>query len=196
MTQKVLLDRLFPRLIQDTQTSGTTELLRLSYALSLDLLSCFIFGLSSGSNFTQDESLSREFLEHYENRYCREAFWPQELPSLTRALGIFGIDMLPRRHHDSKTWIENWMMAHCDHARRVSELMDEGMLPDDPADIPTVYRQIKKSVEALRGGGAYGHCIENAEMQSRLSIASELFDHLCTYDRFLPLRLLFAAIPG
>jgi hypothetical protein len=183
MTEKILLDRLFPRLSRDAQTSRPTELLCLSYALSLDLLNCFIFGLSSGPNFTQDDLLTQAFLEHYENRYCEEGFWPQELPFLTSTLGMLGIDMLPRRHYDSTVWIENWMMIHCNRAHRVCELADEGELPDDPADIPIVYQQIKKSMEALKGGE--GHNRPYIEKQMRLSIASELFDHMCKYTGLL-----------
>lgn len=187
VTEKILLDRLYPRLARDAQASEPTELLRLSYALSLDLLNCFIFGLSSGPNFTQDDLLTQAFLEHYENRYCHEGFWSQELSFLTSTLGMLGIDMLPRQHYDSTAWIENWMMIHCNRAQRVCELLDKGELPDDPADIPIVYQQIRKSMEALKAGegddGAY------SDKQTRLSIASELFDHMCKYTGLLSLLL-------
>jgi unspecific monooxygenase len=176
VTEKILLDRLYPRLARDAQASEPTDLLRLSYALSLDLLNCFIFGLSSGPNFTQDDLLTQAFLEHYENRYCHEGFWSQELPFLTSTLGMLGIDMLPRQHYDSTAWIENWMMIHCNRAQRVCELLDKGELPDDPADIPIVYQQIRKSMEALKAGE--GHDRAYAEKQTRSSIASELFDHM------------------
>ena len=168
-------------------------MLHLSYAVSLDLINCFIFGLSSGPNFTQDDLLTQEFLGHYENRYCREGFWPQELPSLTNVLGMLGIDMLPRRHHDSTLWIENWMMIHCNRAHRVCDLVDTGELPDDPADVPIVYQQIKKSIQALDGGEVDDRL--RTEKQLRLSIASELFDHMCKYTSLylstsFPLKIL------
>lgn len=175
LTDKVLLGRLIPRLQEEASKPQPTEVLQLTYSLSLDYINAFIFGQSSGSNFLQDKSGTQLWLEHFEHRYCRQSFWPQELPRITRWLNAVGIEMLPKEHLPSKHYLERWMMSLCDRAEEACLLADRGMAKD-PADLPAVYQQVKKAVETdLKG----------ADMQTqRLEIASELFDHMCMYAPF------------
>ena len=113
----------------------------------------------------------RLWLEQYEQLYCKESFWPQELPTTTKWLNALGINMLPKGHYQSKHCLERWIMGLCDKAEEARSLADLGALKD-PADIPTVYHHVRKSVEVdLKG----------ADTQTKkLEIASELFDHMCT----------------
>ena len=173
LTNQILQQRMMPILLQGSVENHPTELLRLSFALSLDLINCFIFGLRTGPNFTQDRALTDEFLEHYENRYCKEGFWMQELPGLTKWLGHFGVNMLPAKHYESKKWLEDWMMGHVEMAEDSCRRMDCGEEPEDPADIPVVYAQQRKAVRSQEKGppGA----------SAKLAIASELFDQMCKF---------------
>lgn len=60
-------------------------------------------------------------------------------------------------------------MDLCDKANEAYSLADQGLLRD-PADIPIVYQQVQKSVEAD---------LKAADKQTKkLEIASELFDHM------------------
>lgn len=171
----MLLGRLLPKLREQASYPQPTELLETTYALCLDYVNAFIFGYSSGSNFLQDESGTRLWLENYEQRYCKESFWPQELPKLTQMLKSVGIDMLPKEHLPSKDYLERWMMGLCDEAEAARLRADQGMV-QDPADIPVVYKQVKEAVEMdLKG----------ADFQTKkLETASELFDHMCMHSSF------------
>lgn len=155
---------------QQASGPGPTELLHLTYSLCLDYVNAFIFGYSSGSNFLQDEERTRIWLEHYEQRYCKESFWPQELPRITRFLKAIGIDILPKEHLGSKLYLERWMIGLCDKANKARILADQSLIKD-PADIPVVYQQVYKAVEVD---------LKEADSQTkRLEVASELFDHMC-----------------
>ena len=175
LTEKVLLDRLVPRLREQASRPHPTELLEMTYSLCLDYINAFIFGYSSGSNFLQDESSARLWLEHYEKRYCNESFWPQELPNVTQMLKLVGINMLPKEHPTSIHYLELWMMGLCDKAEAERLRAGQGMVKD-PADIPVVYQQAKQAVEVdLKG----------ADVQTKKrEIASELFDHMCMPNSF------------
>ncbi|GKT96774.1 LOW QUALITY PROTEIN: hypothetical protein Ct61P_14624 [Colletotrichum tofieldiae] len=139
------------------------------------MLNCYIFGLSSGTNFTQNPELTEMWLEHYENRYSPHAFWLQELPGLYNGLRRLGIDAMPRKHYESTKWVENWMLEHCDKAEDVYRQMQDGAQPA-AEDIPVVYQQIRKAMSNLKDGKFLD--MEATNSLSKLSIASELFDHM------------------
>ncbi|KAI9856063.1 MAG: hypothetical protein M1813_009283 [Trichoglossum hirsutum] len=184
MTRRILLGRLLPVLQANASARQPTEMLELSYCLCLDLISCFLFGLSSGSNFLENGHSLRPWLEHYENRYCKEAFWPQELPRLTLLLKTVGIDMLPKQNAESTQYLEDWMLRMCDSADATLRLAEKEGL-QDAGDIPVVYQQLKKAttIEPKR---------EQVDAETkRLEIASELFDHLSGAREVLGLVLAY-----
>ncbi|KAL8713662.1 MAG: hypothetical protein Q9220_002188 [cf. Caloplaca sp. 1 TL-2023] len=167
-TEAILLRCLAPRLYDDVFESRHTELLELSYSMSLDLVDAFIFGLSNGSKFLSKQEDIVQFLEHYEDRYCPESFWPQELPKLTRTLDMIGIRLLPKRTRASEEWMESYLMRMC-QAAEASLLKDEKSA--ESADFPSVYACLKNA--AFPGSGCLGTGPKQAEL------ASELFDQMC-----------------
>lgn len=121
------------------------------------------------------------WVEHYEHRYCKEAFWPQEFPNLTRCLKLLGIDMLPKSQHHSTRYLENWLLELCDRAESVRLTAEKERLPN-VGETPVVYQLVKKVVEAD---------MPNASLDTkRKEIASELFDQMCTYNAFLEILTL------
>lgn len=177
-TEKILFERLVPELQKCAQSGQPVELLRLSYAVSLDALNCYIFGVSSGPNFTQDPKLLEAWLHHYENRYCKESFWMQELPSVSHGLKRLGLDVLPQYHYESTAWIEKWMIEHCEKAEEVCQKIEQGDEPE-VEDFPTVYQQIRNSMARTKDGLFLGRPLTKDLVQK--SIASELFDHMCMF---------------
>lgn len=170
VTETILLGGLVPRINNDASMFQQTELLELSYSMCLDLVNAYLFGQSNGSKFLTKGEDIKSFLEHYENRYCAESFWPQELPRLTRTLDKVGIRLLPKRASASKKWMESWMMAMCKGADAAMRRAEESTL-ENPADFPTVY---------ARMNGATDQDSSHLDAPSKQSeIASELFDHMC-----------------
>jgi hypothetical protein len=175
LTETTLLDSLLPRLHNDVLRSQQTELLELSYSMCLDLVNAYLFGQSYGSKFLTEGEDIKSFLEHYENRYCAESFWPQELPQLTRTLEKLGVSLLPKRASASKKWMESWMMAMCVGADATMQRAEKSSL-ESSADFPTVYASIKRAVDQDSS---------HLDAQSKQSeVASELFDHMCKYWSF------------
>ncbi|GAO17614.1 hypothetical protein UVI_02050970 [Ustilaginoidea virens] len=170
VTRAILLQRLLPELQQHASSHEPTDILPLVYALSLDLLTCYQLGLSSGSNFLQDRSSLMEWLHHYEQRYCKEAFWPQELPTLTRCMGHLGINMLPASQSRATQFLEKWLLELCDGAERLASRGQDGERAH-PGNVPVVYELVKQAV--------YADSAEASFEDKRREIASELFDEMC-----------------
>ncbi|KAI0834378.1 hypothetical protein F5Y06DRAFT_158346 [Hypoxylon sp. FL0890] len=166
MTRRTLYERVIPRLQHESKTGCPTEMLELSYALCLDLVTQFIFGFFNASNFLQapaNETL--EWLEHYERRYCKESFWSQEVPHVSRLLNFFGVGLMPVGHADSTKWLENWMVKMCDGAEQT--LREK---PSRPEDVPLVFGPINT---------VYMKDFPEPDSASRRqAVASELFDHI------------------
>ena len=164
VTKTILFDGLVPRISHDASVSQPTEILELSYSMCIDLVNAYLFGQSCGSKFlTQGEEI-KPFLEHYENRYCAESFWPQELPRLTASLAKMGLHLLPERASASKEWLESWMMTRCKAADAAMQKADPSTT-ENIADYPTVYAHLK------------GTRNRDANL-NKFEIASELFDHM------------------
>ena len=172
VTKTILLDGLIPRIKNDALMSHQTELLELSYSMSLDLVNAYLFGQSSGSSFLIGGEDIKLFLEHYENRYCPESFWAQELPRLTKALESVGVHLIPKTASASKTWMESWMMAMCEAADVVLQRAEKPAV-EDTANFPTVYAGVKRATGEASG------CLDGQSKQAE--VASELFDHMCKY---------------
>lgn len=110
--------------------------------MCLDLVNAYLFGLSNGSKFLTGGTDIRVFLEHHENAYGAEMFWPQELPRLMRILEKIGVHLYPRHALSSMEWMESWTMAMCREAEVAMRRAEESTL-EDLADFPTVYASIK-----------------------------------------------------
>lgn len=184
VTANVLYKRFMPILVQQASSPDQLELLEFSYSLSLDLVNGFIFGIAGGSNFLNGIDGIGPWLVKYEQRYCHEGLWVQELPNVAYVLRRLGIEILPRSHFEGATYIENWVLRMCDRAEKtvlVRELEDGSVRE---GDIPAVYEQVRNAT-----------CKDSPQMspsERRLEIATELFDHLCMS---MNVRLLCASIP-
>ena len=175
ITEAIVLKCLIPRLNRDISNCHYTELLELSYSMSLDLVDAFLFGLSNGSKFLSKEEDILEFLEHYENRYCAESFWPQEMPLFTKILGGIGVNLLPKSARVSKEWMESWLLKMCQAAE--AALLRAGQSSaEKSADHPTVYACLRNATHSSP------ECL-NADLR-QAKIASELFDQMCEYRSF------------
>ncbi|KAL4882471.1 cytochrome P450 [Aspergillus karnatakaensis] len=165
-----LQDELLPLLQRYAEQMATVDLLNLTYGLSLDFVTGFVFGRSSGSRLLSTErELLPEWLHHFENRYAKESVWLEEAPWLTTVLQKCGLSPLPGQYYTSKTWLESWLLTLCDRA--------DGALPRlsggeevQPADVPVLYQTLRQSTKL---DGSY-----NKEEEERLEIASELIDQV------------------
>ncbi|KAF2271589.1 cytochrome P450 monooxygenase-like protein [Westerdykella ornata] len=149
------------------QEPGVLNISPLLYATTMDIVTGYIFGLSSSSNLIDNPDELSRFLSLYNSRRSYN-FWPQEYPRLTTALRKwFRYRLSPQWVDDANDEIEKWTEAMCDGAARVLEQSDI-----KPEDVPVVYQQLSTALakEAKKSG------LDNLERKYEL--ASEVLDHL------------------
>ena len=210
----ILYDRFLPRLhrIHSPQNptvasppAGVVDIYELLSAVTMDIVTGYIFGLAAGSNFTADVDSCRHFLDLYSSRRSFN-FWPQELPALTAWLAWLGLRLVPGRVDAANREIEDWAMSMCKVAARVRARGGGGREQGgvELVDTPVVYAQLagalqkeslkSRTAAATVAAGEKGSSSssspaaaaekgeeeeeEEEEEEQRLTIASELLDHL------------------
>ncbi|MCJ1312913.1 hypothetical protein MMC25_006589 [Agyrium rufum] len=167
-------------------TSNTKDVLPLNYAIAMDFMNAYLFGISRSSNFIHDVSARNEFLRWY---HCRKmyTFWAQELPNLTSWLRcLLGVKLVPDFVDEANKRIEQfcWEMCVKAHEGVGSEKEQVG---EGNADEPTVYRQLANGLERTAEKGD-----ANLESVSRDNmIASEMLDHLAAGHETSGIALTF-----
>ena len=207
-TSTILYDRFLPRLhrIHSPQNpaavsspAGVVDIYELLGAVTIDIVTGYIFGLAAGSNFTAGVDNCRDFLDLYNSRRSFN-FWPQELPALTAWLAKLGLRLVPDSVKAANREIEDWTMSMCEAAARVRARGggggEQGRV--ELVDTPVVYAQLAGALqkESLKGrtaaatvaagekdSGSSSSPTATAEEreereEQRLTIASELLDHL------------------
>lgn len=152
-------------------------MLRLTWALSFDLITSFIFGLEAGSNFLADVSKIDAITDAYDNRYPHETFWKKETPGLHKLLAACGLSPLGRRnakYQKAKKFLEAFTLSFCHRADAVLKRRGAKAVSKESGDYPMVYAAMRIAVDK-----EYPHLSEKAKMTL---IASEMFDHLCKYS--------------
>lgn len=172
---KVLLDeRLIPRLKDAAKTNEKLEMYDFVSAATMDFVTCYIFGLSNGSNFLQDSERCEKFLRDYKARQGY-TFWPQELAVFTTALSKIGLleMLIPNWVSTANNDIESWIMSMCDGSE---ERLQQGKIEQN-GDYPTVYAQLRNAMSKEIEKKDLEMDIQDLVERQRLDIASELVDH-------------------
>ena len=172
-TGVLLYDRFIPRLSDAARDGSEIDIYSLFSGILMDFVTTYIFGLTSGSNFTTDEKEREHFLEEHDERQGY-TFWNAELPWLRDILAKFGFPVVPPSHKLSNYGIEDWIAGMLDNAAKQNETMktSPGAEESNVGDAPIVYSQLKNAMDAA----SKRNPIDSS--QQRLEIASELADHL------------------
>ncbi|KAI8931104.1 hypothetical protein NX059_012114 [Plenodomus lindquistii] len=152
----VLQDRFLPQLKRPV-----LDILPLAFAVGMDVVTAYIFGLEVAPNFTNNPELRLDWLRmDLSSLSSGDMFWAQELP---RVWALFGRNRGQRRI--ATVQLRDWCLQLCDQAESV---VLSGRRGADSEHFPTVY-----------------HHLRSRGKLSRLEIASELLDHLkATSDVF------------
>ncbi|KAF1984187.1 cytochrome P450 monooxygenase [Aulographum hederae CBS 113979] len=171
-SHSILHSRFLPLLTRLASSNEPFNIFPLLSAITMDFVTCYLFGLSSGSNLLQKEEERNHFLHLY---HCRRSynFWPQEMPRMKAWLEWFGVKVVPSWVGDANEEIEKWTMGMVEGAERVRETGVE-----DVADSPTVYAQLAGSMVKASSSSSPSKVEDPTPETERLQIASELLDHL------------------
>jgi cytochrome P450 len=146
---------------------GVLNIYALLSATTMDIVTCYIFGLRAGSNLIDDREQLAWFLDLYNSRRSFN-FWPQEFPALSSFVQKWtGYRLTPKWVEDANGEIEKWTAKMCNDA-------DAGLVQGDAGseDLPVVYQQLQNSISrtAEKQGGD--------TTQTATLLASEVLDHL------------------
>lgn len=145
---------------------GVLNIYALLSATTMDIVTCYIFGLDAGSNLIDNREQLSWFLDLYNSRRSFN-FWPQEFPTLTHvAEKWLGYRFTPTWVDEANREIERWTANVCDKAGRVLNAGNAGV-----ENRPVVYQQLQNSMakEANKSGSNVPQATE---------VASEVLDHL------------------
>ncbi|KFA73576.1 hypothetical protein S40288_09104 [Stachybotrys chartarum IBT 40288] len=144
-------------------------------ATTMDFISAYVFGLGSSTNFIQNKGYRDHWLELYNARNDHH-FWPQEMPNLTWALQKVGVWLYPRWVDYANEELSAWNMNLCTSAM---SFLSACAKPDDDAQEPVVLRALNAGIDKeVATNGSSSILYSTVIQQRRLSVASEVFDHV------------------
>lgn len=170
----LLNQRLVPRLQQVAKSGQPLEMYDLVSAATMDFVTCYIFGLTKGSNFLQDPKRCGRFLRDYKARQ-KYTFWPQEVAGFTKAMSKVGLGSLlvPSWVNKANSDIEAWILSMCDGAEET--LQQENT--EQNADYPTVYAQLRNTMMKETEKMDLEMNVQELVDRQRIEVASEMLDH-------------------
>lgn len=139
------------------------EVLQMNYAYSMDTFVHWQFGRKLSSNFIEDDSERRMYLDGFFGP-ASYTFWQYEFPDLAKFLRNIGIFLIPKWVDQKFKAIEDWNLAKCDLAQ---QLLDK----EEPSeeDRPIVFELAINKMSDVRS--------RPASYPQRLQIASDMFAH-------------------
>ncbi|MCJ1243926.1 hypothetical protein MMC30_001123 [Trapelia coarctata] len=188
----LLNKRLLP-LLEDFATSeADVDVLELNYAVAMDFINAYLFGLLMGTDFISSEHIDKcfgfdsgePFSKRFRHIYhCRKTytFWPQELPRVTAFLHSFRIRVVPNFVDAANREIERWCKQMCKMTEEWATDPEIKKLNFSPRQVPVVYNQIASSLADAQYNSTTSNsraAFESFPHPTDLTIASELLDQL------------------
>lgn len=175
---EIIYKRLLPILeesVFETQIPHGVDIYSIFMAATMDFIAGYIFGLGNGTNFLQDKAYRDHFFELYKAR-SDYGFYDQELPSVTRLCRVLGIPFCPKWVDAANNELGEWCQRLCDNisAQAPVQAADTN-LSEKPVVWDAVVTGLKKETAV---NGKTSVLYPTALLNTRLSIASELFDHV------------------
>lgn len=167
VSNAVILDRLLPIVQKAADANQPMDVHDLNMGLTMDFVSCYLFGLNNGTNHLQDHEYRKKWLHMY---LCRKPFefYHQELPYLQPWLRRVGLRVIPEYCDEANEVLDGWALDLCDKA-------EQCLNSTDPANEPIVYKQLKQSLDkqSIKETG-----LKQNKIQQRIDIACEMYDQL------------------
>ncbi|KAH7319776.1 cytochrome P450 monooxygenase [Stachybotrys elegans] len=174
----ILYQRLLPLLKESTLPQykpNGIDVYSTFLGATMDFISAYIFGISTSTNFIQNKGYRGHWLELYSARHGH-LFWSQELPSLTGFFKGLGVWLYPRWVDYANDELAAWNLDLCNKAEKY--LSKEAAMNTE-ADEPVVLRSLNAGVDKETAANGTGSILYSTVIQQRrLSVASEVFDHI------------------
>jgi cytochrome P450 len=172
--QVLLSKRLLPRLERATCHGTLIDIRDLSEAYSMDALTTYQFGLSSGTNFIDDTTRREWYWHHFYRSRRLYLFIETQAASLLALLSRMGIDVITKRIREATAKLETWNLNMCDQAESLL-LHPEGIRE---ADYPLIYQQQRQALHQISAGKAsVNPNLPISTDPCRFEIASNMLDY-------------------
>lgn len=168
ISRHMVFKRLLPCVREFADEGRDVEIEYFSYAVAMDFISAFTFGLGNGSDFIRNREEGREWFRIYQSRRPYE-FWQGELPSFTSWTDRLGLPVIPRWVDKANRFLERWMVQRCTASKEWTSTLEEGKTEDKTPSL--VYDQLLKGKKTKTADG-------DTREPPVLDLASELFDHV------------------
>lgn len=115
LSREIIFGRLLPIIESSAADQTPLDVFDLNFASTMDLMTAYVFGLSSSTNFLQDPDSRRKFFNLYHSRK-KYMFWPGELFSLLSLFGRFKTLLRPQWIDTANQALEDWCLKMCSSA--------------------------------------------------------------------------------
>ena len=177
LSQAIFIERLLPEIDSAAKDSTPVNILDYSSAVYSDFTTSFVFGLQNGSNFVRDKKSRDHWLAT--KKIMKDApFWTSEFPpAILSFLSKLGIN---RENPEMNSAIEETKDMYLNMLQEVETSSDSSRISqaEDRSEKwtePVVYKQL---LNQLRNSAEKPSTYHLPESHLRLTIASELMDHL------------------
>jgi hypothetical protein len=190
--RSILYDRLLPILeasVAETQAPHGVDVYSVFMGATMDSIAGYIFGLQNGTDFLGDKAYREHFLELYKARNDY-GYYDQELPQLTKICRKLGIPLCPKWADEANKELGEWFQLLCEKMQR---FLDAGGQPErDTLDQPIVWNALVGGLETEKAKNGRGSVLYPTALSNfKLSVASELFDHVLAGQETAGLTLTY-----
>lgn len=194
MISTVLQTRLIPILTDHYNHNNDIDMLELSLAYGIDIITATIFGLPCGTNLLQDLDY-RDWLFAKFNAYSAgNSFWLNDVPELTARLKSIGLNPVKPGYYRAQKELEDWCLTLVRAAEKLVTL-NASKKDVTPGEKPIVFEKLWLAVEeeAKTNRGSLANPVSLCSADDRrLEVASECLDHiLATREDFGEVKLKF-----
>lgn len=177
LCEEIVIRRFLPNLEAAAVQGNPINVLECNHAVYMDFICAFIFGVQNVANFLQDSKTCKRWLElrHISKGH---GFWSMEFPRLTSLLMYVGIHLEPPWLGSVWDEIKDLCLGMLQSVAQSSEIQVNGPREDHKGGIytkPVVYDQLLSQLKSSSGKQA---SISLSQSQLRLTMASELMDHI------------------
>lgn len=174
LSKAIIFERLLPILENLSAESTPINVHEFNFAIAMDFVTAFLFGMQNGSNFLQDVKTRQAWLATFQSRRPY-AFWALELPEVLTfkwLLDQVTIQVTPSWLDVMDKKLESSCLEMCNAAEEsLKSNLSATTDPRNPITKPVVYHQLSQSLSAKTP--------QNPSVNAQgLAVASELLDHI------------------
>lgn len=178
ISQNLLTERFLPITEAAARDQAPVDALELNFAVAMDFINAYLFGLPNGSNFLQDVKTRKRWLAVHQSTKPY-GFWPLEFPNLTSFLIELGIHLVPQWVVAANDEVKDLCLEMLKTVESPSKTSPSLNLADENSTFtkPVVYDQLSSQLRAS-SNEAPSSSSSVSSSQTWFSLASELMDHV------------------